>query len=145
DHTEPTQDMLELVTAVLLGSCVIEKHFTLDKSLPGNDHYHAMDPADLRTFFNQMERVRELYGSRQKSCLESELNSVKFARRSIVTARAIPAGELISGDDLIMKRPGTGIPPTDLDKVIGARTSVTLEEDTILQWEHLSLESSNPK
>lgn len=145
DHTEPTQDMLELVTAVLLGSCVIEKHFTLDKSLPGNDHYHAMDPADLRTFLNQMERVRELYGSRQKSCLESELNSVKFARRSIVTARAIQAGELISGDDLIMKRPGTGIPPTDLDKVIGARTSVTLEEDTILQWEHLSLESSNPK
>jgi len=137
DHTEPTKDLLELVMGVLLGACVIEKHFTLDKTLPGNDHYHAMDPDDLRNFVRQMDRVRELYGSRRKVLLESEIPALQFARRSIVTSKIVAAGEKFTMENLIMKRPGTGIPPTELRQVLGAKAKTQLEEDTILRWEHI--------
>jgi N-acetylneuraminate synthase len=140
DHTLPSPDMLEVVTAVLYGACVIEKHFTLDKSLPGNDHYHAMDPYDLRNFVRQLARVRELFGQRDKIILESEAPAVQFARRSVVLAQDIPAGAVIREEDLIMKRPGTGISPVDLDRVIGRKAAVDLAEDQILQWEHLRSE-----
>lgn len=137
DHTEPSEDMLEILTAVLLGACVIEKHFTLDKSIPGNDHYHAMDPEDLRRLKRQLARLRTIYGSRKKVILESEQISVRNARRSIVLKQAVRAGETISENQLIMKRPGIGIPPTQLRRVIGARAARDLEADEILQWEHL--------
>ena len=78
-----------------------------------------------------------LYGSREKVILESEQISVRNARRSIVLKRAVRAGETLSESHLIMKRPGTGIPPTELAKVIGAKVTKDLDEDEILQWEHL--------
>ncbi len=137
DHTEPSADLLELVVSVLLGACVIEKHFTLDKTLPGNDHYHAMDPDDLRVFLKQMENVRNLYGSREKTLLESEVPSLRFARRSIVTSKPVAAGESFSEENLIMKRPGTGIPPTKLGRIIGTQSKSNLPEDTILQWDDI--------
>lgn len=137
DHIPPSEDMLEIAMAVLLGSCIIEKHFTLDKTLPGNDHFHAMDPSDLRKIRQQCERIRTLYGSEEKVVLESEAPALKFARRSIVLARDVRAGEVLTTDHLIMKRPATGIPPTDLGRVIGMRAARALPEDQILQWEHL--------
>jgi len=137
DHTEPSEDMLEVIMAVLSGACIVEKHFTLDKRLPGNDHYHAMDPADLKKFKDQLNRCRVLYGSREKRILPSEEPAVKYARRSIVLKAAVRHGERITSDHLIMKRPGTGIPPTELQKVVGMVVNRDLEEDTILLWEHL--------
>ncbi|NUN95971.1 MAG: N-acetylneuraminate synthase family protein [Candidatus Omnitrophica bacterium] len=142
DHVEPSADMLEVTMAVLLGACVIEKHVTLDKSLPGNDHYHAMDPVDLRKLKGQIERCRVLYGRRDKVVIETEAPATRFARRSIVLARAIRAGEALRAEDLIMKRPATGIPPTELDRVIGRRIVRDLPEDEILQWEHLAPEGA---
>lgn len=142
DHTIPTADALELVTAVLMGACVIEKHFTLDKSLPGNDHYHAMDPSDLRLFLSQMERVRELGGIREKVLLDCEAAALKYARRSIVTARPVAAGEVFTLENLIMKRPGTGISPVELDRVVGSTARRDLPEDEILQWEDVAPRSS---
>jgi sialic acid synthase SpsE len=138
DHTEPSQDMLEVTMAVLMGACILEKHFTLDKSLPGNDHYHAMDPSDLTKMKNQIERCRLLYGRRDKVIIETEKPAVSFARRSIVLNHSIRAGEILTASDFIMKRPATGIPPTELDRVIGRRANRDLPEDEILQWEYLS-------
>jgi N-acetylneuraminate synthase len=137
DHTEPTEDMMENVMAVLLGACVIEKHFTLDKNLPGNDHYHAMDPADLRKLVAQIARCRRLYGREDRVILESEAPALHFARRSIVLLEAVKAGEVLTAEHLIMKRPATGIPPTEIGQVIGKRAAADLPEDQILQWEHL--------
>lgn len=137
DHTEPSEDMLEVIIAVLLGACIVEKHFTLDKSLPGNDHYHAMDPADLRKFKDQIKRCQVLYGQREKRILSTEEPAVKYARRSIVLKEAVLRGEVITPDHLIMKRPGTGIAPTEIHRVAGMRVNRDLEEDTILLWEYL--------
>jgi N-acetylneuraminate synthase len=140
DHTEPSRDMVEILVAVLLGACVIEKHFTLDKTLPGNDHYHAMDPDDLRNLKRQLARIRMLYGSREKIILASEEISVRNARRSIVLKQAVRAGDTLTENHLIMKRPGTGIPPTEIEKIIGAKAVRDLEEDRILEWEDLNID-----
>lgn len=137
DHTEPSPDMLEVAMAVLMGACIVEKHFTLDKTLPGNDHYHAMDPDDLIKMKKQIERCRILFGRREKTVLETESPAVSFARRSIVLNRAVKAGEVLAASDLIMKRPASGISPTEMDKVIGQRVNRDLPEDEILKWEYL--------
>lgn len=137
DHTEPSPDMLEATMAVLMGACILEKHFTLDKTLPGNDHYHAMDTNDLIKLKQQIGRCRILYGRRDKEVIPTETMAVTFARRSIVLARSVKAGQVLSASDLIMKRPATGIPPNEIDKVIGQRVVRDLPEDEILQWEHL--------
>jgi len=86
DHTLPgNMDILK--TAVLLGAAVLEKHFTFDKSLPGNDHYHAMDKEDLKNFFCAMERVFVIAGDFKKKALDSEDAAIKNARRSLVSSK----------------------------------------------------------
>ena len=85
DHTLPDTSMTSLTTAYLLGAVVIEKHFTHDKSLPGNDHYHAMDVDDLSQFIHRVQCIHELLGPLEfKKPIESESSSRKNARRSIV-------------------------------------------------------------
>jgi len=133
DHTLPG-DMKVLEIATLLGACIIEKHFTYDKTLPGNDHYHAMDKNDLKVFLLKLEEVFQILGSHRKQPLASEEISRKNARRSLVAARFIPKGKRIEPQDLIWKRPGTGIPPKDLEKVIGRKARIDIDEDTILEW-----------
>ncbi len=138
DHTLPDDAMTSLVTAHLLGAVVIEKHFTYDKTLPGNDHYHAMDAADLARFLAMVERVHTLLGpTDHKAPIATEAISRKNARRSIVLARDVPAGHRLVADDLTYKRPGTGVGPEHWDAVIGRLTSRALAADDVLQWEHL--------
>jgi sialic acid synthase SpsE len=135
DHTKPDSNMDVLKTAWLLGAEIIEKHFTLDKTLKGNDHYHAMDPADLRKLKQGLEFVRLIRGDNQKKCLESEMTARKNARRSIVSNTFIKAGTVVSSDMLTFKRPGTGISPADIDSLIGKMALVDIKEDTVLQYE----------
>ena len=135
DHTEP-QDMLPLEIAALLGARILEKHFTYDKSLPGNDHYHAMDKHDLSLFKSRLSRINELAGDREKTSLDSEKPARKNARRSLVLKNAVPEGHIISKDDLTFKRPAHGISPVQINEVIGRKCRKALEEDTILQWEY---------
>ena len=137
DHVPPDPEMLTVTLAYALGARVIEKHFTDDKTLPGNDHYHAMDEADLRRAVAQCARARTLLGSGVKAVGPEEENARRFARRSLVAARALPKGHLLTPDDLAVKRPGTGIPPTDLDAVVGRRLERDVVEDEVLTYEHV--------
>lgn len=119
DHTLPDDSMSILNYAVVLGAKVIEKHFTLDKTLPGNDHYHSMDQNNLEVFSESSKRTMKILGIKSKQPLDSELKSIKFARRSLYYNKALKIGDTIKESDLICLRPGTGISPIEIDNVIG--------------------------
>ncbi len=139
DHTLPG-DMRVLETAWLLGATIIEKHFTHDKSLPGNDHYHSMDKDDLRLFKENVARINRLIGKKNKRCLESEASARLHARRSLVATCNIQAGATITSDMLTWKRPGHGISPSEIDQVLKMKASSDISEDEILTWEKLSVD-----
>ncbi|PIR00496.1 MAG: acetylneuraminic acid synthetase [Nitrospinae bacterium CG11_big_fil_rev_8_21_14_0_20_45_15] len=133
DHTLP-KDMKTLETAVILGASILEKHFTHDKTLPGNDHYHAMDKEDLKTFTQNLDRLFEILGENVKRSIPSENPARQNARRSLVASRLIPAGKQIEPEDLTWKRPAHGISPKAIDQVLNARASREIAEDSVLQW-----------
>ena len=127
--------MITLATAYLLGAEVIEKHFTLDKTLPGNDHYHAGDPEDFRKAIANFKLIDSILGSAEKTVLDCELVPRREARRSLVLTRDMKKGELISERDVMAKRPGTGISPQYTEIVVGRKILQDLPEDTVLTWD----------
>ncbi len=133
DHTLPG-DMGVLRTAALLGARVLEKHFTHDKTLPGNDHYHAMDHRDLARLRELMDRELALVGSCAKAPLADEAPARANARRSLVAARPIEPGRPIGPEDLTWKRPASGISPRHYHEVLGMTALRRVEEDEILEW-----------
>jgi len=135
DHTLPDPTMIILSTAYLYGAEIIEKHFTLDKKLSGNDHYHAGDPDDFKKAVSNFQTIIEVSGSAEKTVLECELVPRREARRSLVLTRDMKKGEVISARDIMAKRPGTGISPKYTDIVIGRRVAENLSEDTVLTWD----------
>ena len=136
DHTLPN-DMKVLEVAALLGAQILEKHFSHDKTLPGNDHYHAMDYKDLQLFRQNFERTLSMIGEMRIEALASEEPARQNARRSLVANRNIPAGKIIDKDDLTWKRPAGGISPRHYYEVLGMAARADIEEDTVLQWAHL--------
>ncbi|HEY9070142.1 MAG TPA: N-acetylneuraminate synthase family protein [Candidatus Ozemobacteraceae bacterium] len=136
DHTLPG-DMHNLEIATLLGAEILEKHFTHDKTLPGNDHYHAMDHEDLRLFRQSFDRTLTVIGSREKKPLPSEQPARENARRSLVAARDIPEGKTIEYADLTWKRPAHGISPKEIAGVVGKVAACAIAYDTVLQWSML--------
>ena len=136
DHTLP-QDMHILDTATLLGARVLEKHFSHDKTLPGNDHYHAMDKEDLKCFYARLRRTLASVGALEARALPEEEPARRHARRSLVTARAVPAGQPLTPADLTWKRPAHGISPRNYDEALGMRARRDLPEDTVLTWADL--------
>lgn len=135
DHVAPDDTMMTLAVAYMLGSDVIEKHFTLDKTLPGNDHYHAGEPEDFKKAIANFRWIDIVLGSNEKTVLDCELIPRREARRSLVLTREMKAGEIIKEGDLMPKRPGTGISPVYIDIVIGRKVVRDLDEDTILTWD----------
>jgi len=137
DHTLP--EYVNVITsAYILGARIIEKHFTHDKTLPGNDHYHAMDKDDLKRIVRQLEMTKKILGSDERIPLPSEAISRKNARRSLVAARNIKEGQVIKEEDLTWKRPAFGIPPDQFDLVIGKIARINIAEDTLIQWNMIS-------
>ena len=134
DHTMPG-DMKNLEIATLLGAQIIEKHFTHDKSLQGNDHYHAMDKTDLRVFFTRIQDVQAIIGREEKDILDIEQSARLNARRSLVARRRITQGSSVSEADLTWKRPAHGVSPKYIDEVVGRKAAVTIEEDDIITWD----------
>jgi len=135
DHVPPTAGGEVLLTAWLFGARIIEKHFTLDKTKPGNDHYHAMDPEDLRAFIMLTKSIFSLIGDETKKVMCCEQKSREQARRSLVASRDIKSGEILQESDVAIKRPGTGIKPFNLGLVIGAEAICDIQYDQILQWD----------
>jgi N-acetylneuraminate synthase len=136
DHVRPG-DMRAPVTAVLLGARILEKHFTHDKNLPGNDHYHAMDKEDLRRFREIMRDIRALVGSSDLRASASEAPARRNARRSLVAARDLCRGTVIRAEDVTFKRPAHGISPRCRDEVVGMKARADIAADSVLQWSML--------
>ena len=137
DHTLPDKTMTILTTAYLFGADVIEKHFTLDKTLTGNDHYHAGDPEDFKIAIANFQLIGEIAGSDEKTVLPCEMVPRREARRSLVLTRDMQKGEKILASDIAFKRPGTGISPQYIEIVLGRTVIRDLLEDDILTWEDL--------
>lgn len=138
DHTVPDAEMTAMSIAYAMGAVVLEKHFTHDKSLPGNDHYHAMDVHDLSRFMKRINTIADMLGEqRGKSPISTEDIARLNARRSIVIARDLPVGHVVTEMDITYKRPGTGVSPLHWDEVIGMRTKKALSEDDVLTWDDL--------
>jgi len=137
DHTLPN-DMRVLEMATLLGATILEKHFTHDKTLIGNDHYHAMDKEDLKKFNQNMKRVYSILGGQNKRPLPTEAIARKNARRSLVALSSIKKGTTITKEHLTYKRPAHGISPREIELVIGKKVVMDIIEDTVMQWNLLS-------
>ncbi|MDR2967068.1 MAG: N-acetylneuraminate synthase family protein [Methanobacteriaceae archaeon] len=137
DHTKPDKSMLVLTTAYFYGANLIEKHFTLDKTLKGNDHYHAMDPVDIRKFKDNISLIKKINGQYMKEPLKCEEEARKQARRSIVASRNIAIGEVITEDMLVFKRPGIGISPHKLSFILGKEVKIAIKEDDLLKRDML--------
>ena len=135
DHTE---GITACLAAVALGACVIEKHFTLDHTLPGPDHRCSSEPAELTALVRGIRDIEISLGDGVKRPAETELANLTGVRRSIATARDLPAGHVIGEHDLQFLRPATGLPPRDWDRVVGRRTTTALAGGTLLAWEHIA-------
>ena len=124
------------IAAVAMGACMIEKHFTLDRTLPGPDHSFAIEPDELKEMVRCIREVEKAKGSgiKEKSDLESEEMYVK-ARRSIHAKVDIPKGTKITRDMLIIKRPGYGIKPKFIDMVVGREAKKDIREDEWITWD----------
>lgn len=118
-YSDHTQGIEVSLAAVALGATVIEKHFTLDRTLPGPDHAASLEPDELTALVQGIRRIEKALGQPEKRRTASEAGNVAVARKSIVAARAIAAGELFSDANLTTKRPGTGISPMRWDEVTG--------------------------
>ena len=136
DHTLPN-DMENIITATLLGAQVIEKHFTHNKSLLGNDHYHAMDKADLAALNKKLELLINRIGSYKKISTKEERISRLNARRSLYFTSDLKKGEYIKENHIIAKRPGTGISPKDIKLVLGKQLNKDVEEDELISTDYI--------
>ena len=134
DHTMPN-NMETLEIATLLGAKILEKHFTFNKGLPGNDHYHSMDKDDLKKFVKRIKKTLEIVGLQKKQSLISENLARENARRSIVASCNLKEGEIIQNDHLAWKRPGTGVSPQYIDKIIGKKLKKSLNKDDFVYLE----------
>ncbi|OZG70495.1 acetylneuraminic acid synthetase [Hahella sp. CCB-MM4] len=136
DHVIPDETISALEAATLFGALILEKHFTHDKKLQGNDHYHAMDATDLTRFVDKLATYRDLIGSESQH-LENQTAARQHARRSVVANRDIKQGEVLTEDNLTAKRPGHGISPIHWDEVIGKQVRQDIKNDTLISWDML--------
>lgn len=131
DHTSGIEIPL---AAVALGAKVIEKHFTLDNTMDGPDHRASLNPHDFKKMVQGIRNVELALGDGIKKPAPCELKNADIARKSVVAADTIEVGEIISIGKLTVKRPGYGIQPKDLEKLIGLRAKKTISKDEVLQW-----------
>lgn len=135
DHIPILKGNLHLHVAKLLGAQIIEKHFTLDKSAKGNDHYHSFDANDIQSFRDEENFISQLTSNNYLD-LKSQQSAIKNARRSIVANRDIKINEKIKYSDVSIKRPGTGISPLHLDQIVGLTVAKKIQEDEPIKWEN---------
>lgn len=121
------------VAAVAMGAEVIEKHFTLDKTLPGPDHVASLEPAELKAMVSAIRHTEAALGSGRKDVSPSERKNIAIARKSIIAARPISKGERFSHDNLTVKRPGNGISPMLWDTVVGLEAPRDFEPDELIE------------
>ena len=134
DHTE---GILIPVIAVAMGACIIEKHFTLDRNLPGPDHRTSLEPDELRVMVRAIRDTEKALGSRIKNPTKEEEEIKKAARKSVVALVDISKDTPITKEMLILKRPGTGLAPKYLNKIIGEKPKKDIKKDSLISLSNL--------
>lgn len=134
DHSEGIE---AAIAAVALGATVIEKHLTLDKALPGPDHRASADPLEFAVLVKAIRQVESMLGDGIKRPQPIESDTREVARRSVVSLHEMSAGHVLSGSDLALRRPGTGIAPDQLDALPGRRLAEAVPAHSCLQWSML--------
>ncbi|MEG1517373.1 MAG: N-acetylneuraminate synthase [Raoultibacter sp.] len=127
------------VMAVALGACIIEKHITLDHAMEGPDHRASLEAKDLKTLVSMIRHVEAAFGNPEKHTRDSEAQTALVARKSVVALRDMKRGETIGAQDVAIKRPGSGLPPSSLNWVIGSILSCDVIADTPLKEADLQL------
>jgi len=126
------------IAAVALGASIIEKHFTLDRNMEGPDHAASLEPRELKQMIISIRNIEmAISGNGEKKPSPSEEKNLKSVRKSLHVARDIKKGENIRVNDLISLRPGTGISPMEIDKLIGMKLKENLSKYDIINWKNL--------
>ena len=121
------------IASVAMGASVIEKHFTLDRGMEGPDHKASLDPCELKAMVNAIRNIENALGDGVKRPSSSEMKNKSMARKSIVAARDILEGEIFTKEDLVVKRPGTGISPMKWDEIIGTIAQRDFSKDEAIE------------
>jgi len=130
DHTEGIE---AAIAAVAMGAVIIEKHFTLDRTMRGPDHKASLEPGELKTLVEAIRNIEQAMGDGVKQPTESEKGNMAVARKSIIAAKDIKAGEMLTANNLTTKRPGTGINPMRWNEVIGTKAIHDFTEDELIK------------
>ena len=136
-YSDHTPGIVVPIAAAAMGANVIEKHFTLDRNLPGPDHKASLEPNELRDMVQSIRMVEKALGSPIKAPAGSELGVRDVVRRSIVARIDIPKGNVITMDMISCKRPGIGIPPKEIDRIIGKISNTFINKDDIIDEKYL--------
>ncbi|WP_405373466.1 N-acetylneuraminate synthase family protein, partial [Pseudobutyrivibrio sp.] len=132
-YSDHTKGIEVPIAAVAMGADVIEKHFTLDRTLPGPDHKASLEPYELKAMVDAIRNIEQALGDGQKHVSASEEKNIAIARKSIVAAKEIKRGELLTEENLTTKRPGSGISPMRWEEVIGTKAIRDFAEDELIE------------
>lgn len=132
-YSDHTRGIEVPIAAVALGATVIEKHFTLDRNMSGPDHKASLEPDELKAMVSAIRNIEKALGSSEKKVTDSERKNIAVARKSIVAARNISKGEILTEENLTVKRPGTGISPMRWEEVLGTTAVRDFQEDELVE------------
>ena len=132
-YSDHTRGIEVPIAAVALGATVIEKHFTLDRNMPGPDHKASLEPDELKAMVSAIRNIEKALGSSEKKVTDSERKYIAVARKSIVAARNISEGEIFTEENLTVKRPGTGVSPMRWEEVLGTTAIRDFQEDELIE------------
>ena len=132
-YSDHTKGITVPIAAAAMGAAVIEKHFTLDRNMPGPDHKASLEPDELAAMVRAVRDVEKALGSGEKTVAPSERPNIEVARKSIVAARDIKAGETLTADNITVKRPGNGISPMLWDSVLGQKAVRDFNYDELIE------------
>ena len=131
-YSDHSQGMTVPIAAVARGACLIEKHFTLDRNLPGPDHLASLEPDELKQMVDAIRTVELVLGDGIKGPRPSELKNIDIARKSLVIAKAVKQGEVFTEDNLTIKRPGHGVSPMEYWRYLGTVADKDYESDEVI-------------
>ena len=132
-YSDHTKGIEVPIAAVALGATVIEKHFTLDRNMPGPDHKASLEPTELKAMVAAIRNIEKALGDAEKKVSDSERKNIAIARKSIVAATDIKKGEILTEENITVKRPGTGISPMRWEEVLGTKATRDFHEDELIE------------